>query len=555
MTDTVSVTGTDPKTLFLIMPPNHPNEEAVSAPNRNINTIKNKGAYHPDDLKDMPPDGGTKAWTAAICSMLYCFTSWGSLSSYSVFLNFYITNNEFPGVEATQYSMIAGTTIFLLFWGWLVSALLSVLHIKLVMAAGSVLQFAGMLMASFTVKYWQLLLTEGLLSGFGCSFLFLGSVTLIPSWFLKKRTVASGLGFAGTGIGGCVFSLVAEAMIDRTGDQRWALRTIAIICLFLNVIATALVELRKPKDLGKANATQGTTTTTKIQTFKNALLSPIKPRIWFLKANNFINCYFALSSLGYVVLLYSLSNFAVSVGLTSRQAAHCLAVLNACQFVGRMAIGLISDHMGRINITLLMSTLVTIFTFAYWIPISNYSGVMSFSVFMGLVMGYQFVTISPIIADFNGLKNFAASWSITSVFVAIIGLVAEVITLAMRRDNNAKPYLNPQIFTGVAFFISTLFILPIREIKVKRIIESWRDTLLEEILDEKNNTGTLEEGNTFKENKRTGDGQQLPINTSSTNIEEQKLRQQQQEEFTRFKELLEPTLKSYIKRTVLPIVA
>lgn len=139
--------------------------------------IKNKGAYHPDDLADMPPDGGVKAWTAAVCSMVYCFTSWGSVSSYSVFLNFYLTNNEFPGVSKNQYAMVAGITMcFLLFWGWFVSALLSIYHVKVIMVVGSLFQFAGMIMASFAVNYWQLILTEGLISGFGCGFLFFGSV-------------------------------------------------------------------------------------------------------------------------------------------------------------------------------------------------------------------------------------------------------------------------------------------------------------------------------------------------------------------------------------------
>lgn len=177
--------------------------------------------------------------------VLFCF--WGSVSSYAVFLNFYLTSDILPGITKIDYALVAGLTMCLLLCcSFVVSGLLVIWNVKVVATIGLVLHFVGMLLASFSVNYWQMILTEGILSGLGCGILFAIAVILVPSWFLKRRTIASGLQFAGTGLGGCVFSLVSQAMIERTGNQRWALRTIAFIALFLNVIATALVKLRKP---------------------------------------------------------------------------------------------------------------------------------------------------------------------------------------------------------------------------------------------------------------------------------------------------------------------
>lgn len=429
--------------------------------------IKNKGAFHPDDLVDPPPDGGFAAWTAATCLMALNFTSWGSVLSYSVFLNFYLTRNELPGITRIDYAVVAGLTMcFILLCSWFVLAMLKVVPLRIIIFAGALLQFAGMLLASFAVNFWQLILTEGILSGVGCGVLFSTAVCLIPSWFLKRRTIASGAMFAGTGLGGCVFSLAAQAIIDRTGNQKWALRAIAIICIVLNVIAGVFARTRFPLHGDFKGQSP-------FKVLIKAIISPVQPKIWFLGVSLMIIGFFCISTILYIIILYSLSNFAVSVGLSAKDGSNAIAILNASQFVGRALIGIAGDHVGPFNILITMACLCVVFSFAFWIPVTTLAGVISFSVFMGLVMGYQFVAISPIVADFFGIRQFPIVWCFICICNSVIGLTSGLMAFGLKDDLLDKPYLHSQIYTGCLFLLSTLFLFPLRQVKVRNVIRQW----------------------------------------------------------------------------------
>lgn len=438
--------------------------------------ISPEAEFHIEDLMDKPPDGGTKAWLSATAAIIFCTTAWGNVGSFSIFLNYYITNDIIPGKTKVEYALIGGiTTFFLLFWSWLVSALVAVIHFKIVLLVGIHLQLIGMLLASWSTKYWQLILTEGVLSGLGSGFIFSTSIFIIPMWFLKKRAVVGGLVFAGSGLGGCIFSLVGQGIIDNTGDEKWALRAIAIISAGMNLVALMIVSFRNKQDDGKECISSS------FEVFKQALLVPIKPKIWFCRITLSCIGYFCISNISYMILLYSISNFSSSLGISSANSAYNSAILNAAQFIGRIMLGLLSNKFGRFNVTSITAIIVMIFNFAFWMPINNYAGVLVFTIFMGLVMGYQFVTITAIASDFLGATNFRAVWCILAGINSITGMTAELMGIALVDESLKKPYTYTQVFSGVLFFVSTCFLFLLREMKVKKVLISWREEELNEL--------------------------------------------------------------------------
>jgi len=82
--------------------------------------------------------------------------------------------------------------------------------------------------------------------------------------------------------------------------------------------------------------------------------------------------YGVFSMLGYIVLLFSLPNYAQSVGLTSRQGALIGALLNLGQGLGRPPIGYFSDSVGRINIAGTATFLSGLFALVIWIFAKSY---------------------------------------------------------------------------------------------------------------------------------------------------------------------------------------
>jgi hypothetical protein len=51
----------------------------------------------------------------------------------------------------------------------------------------------GLILASFATQLWQIYLTQGLLFGIGGALVFSPSISLPPQWFVKYRSLATGI--------------------------------------------------------------------------------------------------------------------------------------------------------------------------------------------------------------------------------------------------------------------------------------------------------------------------------------------------------------------------
>lgn len=181
---------------------------------------------------------------------------------------------------------------------------------KVTLSIGIILQTIGLLGASWANQIWHLFLSQGLAFGIGMGFLFVSSVGIVPQWFSKKRSFANSIATAGSGIGGLIYSLATNAMIQSIG-LGWAFRILAIVSCTVNVICTILVRDRNIAVGAKHHAFN-------MRLFK---------RVEFL----LLIGWGFFSMLGYVVLLFSLPSYARSVGLTAKQGSVVGAILNLGQ--------------------------------------------------------------------------------------------------------------------------------------------------------------------------------------------------------------------------------
>lgn len=67
------------------------------------------------------------------------------------------------------------------------------------------------------------------------------------------------------------------------------------------------------------------------------------------------------------------------------------------------------------------------------------------------------MTIAPIAAEVAGLREVPSLLSVTWLAIVLPTAFAEVIALYLRREG-AKPYLWAQVFAGLAYCISSLFL-------------------------------------------------------------------------------------------------
>jgi len=234
------------------------------------------------------------------------------------------------------------------------------------MLIGIVLQTAGFIAASFAYRIWHLYLSQGLLIGLGLGFIFVPCTPIVSQWFSKKRTLATGIGSAGSGVGGLLFSFGIQAMIDNI-SLAWSFRITAAICGVMNLLATALIRNRnaaiKPPQLG----------------FDTKLIR--RYDVLLVLAWGFT------SMLGYITLLYSLPAFSRTIGLSKTQGAAISAYLNLGTAVGRPMVGFITDKYGRIEVTGIFTFLCGVTCFAIWIPATSYGVTILFAILSGAVVG------------------------------------------------------------------------------------------------------------------------------------------------------------------------
>ena len=316
------------------------------------------------------------------------------------------------------------------------------------MGAGCIMFSGGFVAASFATRIWQLYLSQGILIGLGIGAIFIPSVQVLPQWFLKRRSLAGGIASAGSGFGGLAFSLGTNAMIEQIG-LAWALRITGIIGFVGNVIGTLLIKDRnhivKPPQLGFA---------THLLRRYDCLL---------LLAWAFVNL------LGYMVILYSLSNYAVQVvGLTQAQAGVLTAVLNLGTGIGRPLIGFASDRFGRLEVAASLTLINGIMLFAVWVPANSYGVLIFYAILSGAALGVYWMTVGPLCAEVAGLKEVPSFLSLQWLVAVLPTTFSEVIALYLRRPGLGRwAYLYPQVFAGLAYMLASVFLFELLRLKRK----------------------------------------------------------------------------------------
>ena len=138
-------------------------------------------------------------------------------------------------------------------------------------------------------------------------FCFVGSVSVVPQWFTKRRSFANALSASGSGFGGLTYSLATDAMI-RNLSLAWSFRILAAIVFIVNGTCALLI-----RDRNKATG---------------AIHVAFHKEL-FKKLEFYLFTTWAFFSLfGYTIVVYSLSDFGRSVGLTPTQGALLASLFN-----------------------------------------------------------------------------------------------------------------------------------------------------------------------------------------------------------------------------------
>ncbi|KAK3672634.1 hypothetical protein LTR78_007446 [Recurvomyces mirabilis] len=404
-----------------------------------------------DELDATPPDGGY-GWVCVAACFLINFSTWGAVASYGVYLSYYLSTNRFRSASPLDFAFVGGFNFaFAMLAAPLVTSLTPRFGKHTTMPIGIALQTTGYITAGFATQIWHLFLTQGVLVGLGIGFIYIPSLPILSQWFDARRSLANGISSSGSGFGGALFAWVTGAIIDALG-LRWALCITGIMTCFLTSIATAVVRDRnkyiKPPQLA----------------LDLTLLA--RYDVLLLLAWSFV------SMLGYIALLFSLSDFALAIGLSSQRATDVIGLLNIGTAIGRPLIGTLSDKSRRLDVAGALTLVCSLLCFAFWIPAQSFALLAVFALLSGAVLGVFWMTIGPLCVEVAGLKHLQSLLSLSWITIILPTTFSEVIALKIRRPESSRSYLYSQLFVGLSYLAASGIMLELLRVKRRERMRS-----------------------------------------------------------------------------------
>ena len=407
-----------------------------------------------------PPPNGGYGWVCTICCALINAHTWGLNSSYGVFLAHYLATNTFPGATPLEYAFVGSLSISCAMLVSPIATLTTRLYgTKVTLFIGIAFETASLIGASFAYQIWQLFLSQGICFGFGMGFLFVGSVGIVPQWFTTRRSLANGFATCGSGLGGLLYSLATGAMIQSIG-LAWAFRVLGILACAVNTICAILIKDRN-KIIGSSQ-----------------LAFDIK---LFKRPEYLLLCGWGWGSLlAYVVLIFSLANYANSIGLNASQASIISALFNLGQAFGRPPMGYFSDSIGRINMAALMTFFAGFFSLVIWTFATSYGVLIFYSILGGTVAGTFWATVAPVSAEIVGLRDVPSALNILWLVIVLPSTFSEPIALEI--VDGTGHYIGAQLFTGFMYIVGAICLLVLRGWKIgeqDEIARAKKETAIE----------------------------------------------------------------------------
>ncbi|KAJ9101482.1 hypothetical protein QFC19_005133 [Naganishia cerealis] len=291
----------------------------------------------------------------------------------------YNPDDDFPE-GGYGWVIVAACFINAAMWGG-INYSWGVIQLRLVqdkLSSASTLSFIGGLSSACISAFATL--NSNLVRRFGA-----GS-TLPSQYFKRRRGLANGIVFSGSGLGGAIMSITIEALIQRFGPG-WAFRIIGFVALALMCPASWMLKERtRPK--------------------KGSFLE------WRLFRDPKFAVFFCSAAVGLFPLFvapFFLPMYGNSMGLSASSAAGLVAGFNLSSAVGRISFGQIADYLGPINSLILALLWNAISLLVIWPVSTSLAPLIVFVISNGMANGGFFALMPTVVGSITESSKLASA--------------------------------------------------------------------------------------------------------------------------------------------------
>jgi MFS family permease len=262
---------------------------------------------------------------------------------------------------------------------------------RIVCSAGMALIALGLMATSWATSLFAVYLSYGLLVGLGIALVYTPSIASVQPWFTTRRGLAGGIASSGVGAGTLLVPVLVAMAI---GPMPWreAMQVLALGVLVLGLLAAALLR-RAP-----AAPSSGSGGSASGLSLRETLRSPTFR--WLYLAT-------VLASPVMFIPFAHVSASARDLGLGEAFAVGLVGLIGVGSLVGRFAIGLLADRLGRAQ-TLVLMQLSMGASYVLWGAAGGQGLLVVFALWFGLSYGSIVSLLPAICMDYFGGKSVAS---------------------------------------------------------------------------------------------------------------------------------------------------
>lgn len=373
-----------------------------------------------------------------------------------VMFGVYYTFGIFFKPVLTEFGWTRAMTSGAFSLSWIVSGLLAIVMgrltdrfgPRLVMTLCGFFLGLGYLLVSQISAVWQLYLFYGMIIGIGMGGAFVPLMSTVARWFVKRRSMMTGIVLAGIGIGSLIAPPVASRLIS-TYDWRLSYIILGSI-VFVVVILAAQLLRRDPTQVGQVPYGENEEQRFKLETEAFSLKEAVcTKQFWLVSA-----MFFCLGFCGFAIMVHIVPH-ATDLGISAASAANILATIGGMSIVGRVVLGTAADRIGNRQAFIIGFILMSAALF--WLaPATEAWKLYLFAAVFGFAYGGCAASESPLVAALFGLSShglimggvglgftsgaaigsflagyifdFAANYQVAFLVCAVTGVVGLILT-------------------------------------------------------------------------------------------------------------------------------
>ncbi|KAJ5773095.1 hypothetical protein N7457_007991 [Penicillium paradoxum] len=373
-------------------------------------------------------NGGLNAWLTVLAGFCVFVNSWGLLTTYGAFQEYYQTellSDESPStiswvgsVQATLIPMVGLAT------GPLVDAG----YLRPLIVCGSFLTVFGMMMTSLATSYYQILLAQGFCVGMGGGISYIPALVVISTNFTTRRPIAIGCASIGSSVGAVIFPIMFRQLEPKIGFP-WAVRCIGFISLLLAVVA-CLILCRQPGHRARARDLIDW------KAFREPSFMMFSLSLTFVM-------------LAFYVPIFYVASYARTVVHTVNLSFYMVAIVNGSSAIGRVVPYLLVAYIKPMGI-LILSVAASALAMFTWIAATDSAGFIVWACYWGALSGVLVTAPTSIVShpifcpdvSFLGTR-LGMMWGISS-----FGSLAGTPIAGALVNLETAEFLHAQIFAG-----------------------------------------------------------------------------------------------------------